>query len=211
MTTEYVSNKALLAELRNYKDQLQALVDSGSDEKPQLSKNLANAILQINERLSTSFNFVGYSYRDEMIADGVLKCFRKIDKFDPDRSDNPFAFFTQIAWNEFINRIKIERKETSIKAKLVREKMPDDFIQSGIDVDPDAANAFVEFLKDNDVLVDYYELSRVSKDAEEETVLVHHDKHGKIHHSLTHRNKTAYVKKKKEVAEEIFDLSQFEA
>jgi hypothetical protein len=79
---------------------------------------------------------------------------------------------------------------------MINEKLSSDFVMhGGMQDDPDFSNAFVEFLKDNEVLVDHY---AVAKD----------DKKFKVHDSLVHRNKTAYVKKVKEV-EETFDLSEF--
>jgi DNA-directed RNA polymerase specialized sigma24 family protein len=60
---------------------------------------------------------MGYSYKDEMIADAIENCVSAAHSFDPEKSNNPFAYFTQIAWNAFIRRISKEKKQAYIKHK----------------------------------------------------------------------------------------------
>ena len=199
-SNHYVSNKELLVACTAYSKAYKEAKESGS-ELPTVPADIGSAIVRIANKLSTNYNFVGYSYRDDMIGDGILKCLAKIHNFDHERSDNPFAFITQICWNSFIERIKIERKAASIKAKMIREKMSSEFVEHGASIDdPDATNAFVEFLKDHDVMVDYFEQSKVEK------------KNNGVHQSLVHRNKTPYEKREVEeiVTEAEFDLSIFE-
>ena len=71
----------------------------------------------ICNKLATKPNFIGYSYKDEMIADAIENCVAAAHSFDPDKSNNPFAYFTQIAWNAFIRRIAKEKKQAYIKHK----------------------------------------------------------------------------------------------
>lgn len=138
-----------------------------------------------------------------MVADGIMKCLTKIHLFDSERSQNPFAYISQICWNAFILRIKIEQNQSSVKAKMIREKLSSEYVQHGVDSDTeDSGNAFVEFLKANDAYVDYNQ-ARI-------------DKHSSgIHPSLKHRNKTAYATKEGDPdaleGVEQFDLSQFES
>ena len=136
-----------------------------------------------------------------MLADGIIKCLMKIHLFDDTRSNNPFAYISQICWNEFILRIKTEQNQSSVKARLIREKMSSEYVQHGVDSDDsETGNAFVDFLKDNDAYIDYNQM-RI-------------DKASGIHPSLKHRNKTAYVAKETDPdildGVEQFDLSQFE-
>ena len=44
-----------------------------------------------------------------------------IDKFDPNMSSNPFAYFTQIIYYAFVRRITKEKKQQMIKEKLLKE------------------------------------------------------------------------------------------
>ena len=81
----------------------------------QISEYLGECILKICTNLAHKNNFNGYSYKDEMIADGIENCLAVIDKFDPSKSDNPFAYFTQCAFFAFIRRIQREKKQQEIK------------------------------------------------------------------------------------------------
>src|SRR5437764_781068 len=74
-------------------------------------------ILDLCNRLSTRYNFNGYSYKDMMVDDAILTCCKAITKFDPTKTDNIFNYFTTIAWRAFQLRIIEERKQTAIKHK----------------------------------------------------------------------------------------------
>ena len=84
---------------------------------PQIPRYVGECFLMICNKLSTKPNFMGYSYRDDMIADAIENCVIAAHSFDPDKSSNPFAYFTQIAWNAFIRRIQKEKKQSYIKHK----------------------------------------------------------------------------------------------
>lgn len=195
---DYVNNKELYAELKLYNQKYKLSLELG-EEKPQISDKIANAIIQIATRMSNSYNFVGYSYKSEMISDGILKCFSKIHSFDPEKSENPFAWASQVVWNSFLLRIKKEQQQSSVKARLIRNKMSSEFVEHGADYDNENGdNGFVEFLKANDAFVDYIEQSKTST---------------KQNESTKHRNKTPYRKKADTVVKEVIpevDLTIFE-
>ena len=116
MTTHYVDNKHLYSVIVEYK----ALVAEAAAEnkpKPLIPNYVGHCILQIGKRLSTKPNFINYSYRDEMISDGVENCISYFDNFDPAKSSNPFAYFTQIIYYAFLRRIQKEKKQSYIKHK----------------------------------------------------------------------------------------------
>jgi len=193
--SDYVNGKALYAELKIYHAEYQEAMKAGKD-KPQMSNMIAIALMQIATRLSNSHNFVNYTYKDEFVADGIIKCVHKVHRFDPEKGENPFAYFTQICWNAAINRIKIEQHQSSVKARLVRDKMSSEFVEHGADADSDdGTNSFVEFMKENDCFIDYEEIKKE-----------------KIKGVLVHRNKSGYNKKEVLEAEALpeFDLTQFE-
>lgn len=98
--------------------------ESGVEEPPKI---IIDALIQINNRLATKGNFKNYTYIDEMVGEGILACIIAIQKrkYDPYKWNNPFAYFTQIAWNEFITVIKKEHKESYIKHKSLEEHMID--------------------------------------------------------------------------------------
>ena len=68
--------------------------------------------LKIATHLSYKPNFVNYMFREDMICDGIENCLQYIDNFDPEKSKNPFAYFTQIIYYAFLRRIQ-KREETT--------------------------------------------------------------------------------------------------
>lgn len=69
------------------------------DEK--VPDDIAEGIFQICTNLARSGRFAGYTWKDDMIGEAILDCIRSARKFNPERSSNPFAYFTQIAYNAF--------------------------------------------------------------------------------------------------------------
>lgn len=86
-------------------------------DKPVITNYIGECIFLICNNLAKKPNFVGYTYKDEFISDGIIDCISAVDNFDPDKTNNPFAYFTQIAWNAFVRRIHKERKQAYIKFK----------------------------------------------------------------------------------------------
>ena len=64
-------------------------------------------------------NFINYTYRDDMISDGIENCLQYMNNFNPKKSNNPFAYFTQIIYYAFIRRIQKEKKQQDVKAKVI--------------------------------------------------------------------------------------------
>ena len=113
----YVNNKDFYNEMVEYKKQLRESEAIGED-KPQLTDYIAKCFWDIAMGLSNKPNFINYTYRDEMIMDGVENCIRYCHNFDPEKSKNPFAYFTQIIYYAFLRRIEKEKKQTYVKFKL---------------------------------------------------------------------------------------------
>lgn len=112
----YINNKTFYEEMVKYKELVRYAAKEGK-AKPQIPNYVGECILMICQKLSTKPNFINYSYRDDMVADGIENCVAAVDNFDPDKSVNPFAYFTQIAWYAFIRRIAKEKKQSYIKHK----------------------------------------------------------------------------------------------
>ena len=115
----YVNNKQFLEAIVVRKQHLREAEESG-DPKPQITNYLGECILKIANHLSYRPNFINYTYRDEMISDGIENSLQYIDNFDPEKSKNPFAYFTQIIYFAFIRRITKEKKQQMIKEKLLK-------------------------------------------------------------------------------------------
>ena len=77
--------------------------------------------LKIATHLSYKPNFVNYMFRDDMISDGIENCVQYIHNFDPAKSKNPFAYFTQIIHYAFLRRIQKEKKQLDIKNKIIEK------------------------------------------------------------------------------------------
>jgi hypothetical protein len=122
MATHYVDNKHLFAVIVEYKQAVAQAKEEGKP-KPMIPNYVGECILLIAKRLSTKPNFVNYSYRDEMISDGIENCISYFDNFDPEKSTNPFAYFTQIIYFAFLRRIQKEKKQTYIKHKTAENSM----------------------------------------------------------------------------------------
>ena len=116
----YVDNKQFLAAIIKRKEEIKEAEEAG-EPKPQITNYLGECILKIANHLSYRPNFINYTYREEMISDGIENCLQYIDKFDPNMSSNPFAYFTQIIYYAFIRRITKEKKQQQIKEKILKE------------------------------------------------------------------------------------------
>ena len=96
-------------------------------EPPRVSEYIGECIYKIATRLSTKPNFINYSYRDEMICDGIENCLQYINNFNPEKSQNAFAYITQIIYYAFLRRIQKEKKQTHIKNKIIENRQYETF------------------------------------------------------------------------------------
>ena len=116
----YVNNKQLLEALIVYRAKVAAAAEEGKP-KPRITNYLGSCFLKIATHLSYKPNFVNYMFRDDMISDGIENCVQYIHNFDPEKSRNPFAYFTQIIHYAFLRRIQKEKKQLDIKNKIIEK------------------------------------------------------------------------------------------
>jgi hypothetical protein len=121
----YVDNKKFLEALENYRDEVQIAKIKGRP-KPRVNNYIGDCFLKIATHLSYRPNFINYMYKDDMICDGVENCIQYIDNFDPAKSKNPFAYFTQIIYYAFLRRIQKEKRQLDIKDKIIEKSGFDD-------------------------------------------------------------------------------------
>lgn len=112
----YVDNKKFLQAMIEYRDSVKKS-QSENLTRPIVPFYIAECIMKIATHLSYKPNFINYSFRDEMVSDGIENCLQYIDNFNPDRSDNPFSYFTQIIYFAFLRRIQKEKKYLYTKYK----------------------------------------------------------------------------------------------
>lgn len=86
---------------------------------PPIPDYIGECFDKLCKNLSTKGNFSGYSrhWKEEMISDGMVDCVAAVNNFNPERTENPFSYFTMIAWNAFLRRIKSEKKQVYVKHK----------------------------------------------------------------------------------------------
>src|SRR5210317_1232333 len=143
----YVNNKDFLEAMTAYKKEVDKAKRQKKD-KPLVSDYIGSCFLKIANHLSYRPNFINYTFRDDMISDGIENCLQYLDNFNPEKSNNPFAYFTQIIYYAFIRRIQKEKKQTTIKHKLIMDNNYDDVaLQPGDD--GEFKNQFREFLQKN--------------------------------------------------------------
>jgi len=121
-TRNYVNNPEFLEAIVAYKKLCNEAEDCG-EKKPQIPNYIGQCIYQISTRLASKPNFSGYSYKDEMISDGLENAIQALGNFDPEKSHNPFAYFTQIIWYAFLRRIDKEKKQLYIKHKVTENSV----------------------------------------------------------------------------------------
>lgn len=117
---EYVNNKELLAALIEYKQQCLDAESNGLPD-PKIPNYIGECWQKIAEGISHKPNFINYPYKDDMIADGVENCLMYFRNFNPDKSKNPFAYFTQIIKWAFVRRIQKEKKQLYVKCKATEQ------------------------------------------------------------------------------------------
>ena len=143
----YVDNKKFLAAIIERKE-LMAESEAAGDGPPQITNYLGECILKIANHLSYRPNFINYTYREEMISDGIENCLQYIDRFDPAKSSNPFAYFTQIIYYAFVRRITKEKKQQKIKDRILKRSNISDMIAvQAHDDDATYQNQYIEFLE----------------------------------------------------------------
>jgi DNA-directed RNA polymerase specialized sigma24 family protein len=147
----YVDNKSLYATMVEFKVACKDAEECGEDAPP-IPDMVGAALLKIANRLSTKPNFINYTFREEMVSDGIENCINYIGNFDPNKSKNPFAYFTQIIYYAFLRRIQKEKKQLYIKHKAIENHMAfDEWIDpiDGTRITADAHNHEpTEYMKD---------------------------------------------------------------
>ena len=124
---------------------------------PRVTEYIGECIYKIATRLSTRPNFINYTYRYEMICDGIENTLQYISNFNPEKSSNAFAYVTQICYYAFLRRIQKEKKQTKIKQKQIENAgvLFDTYTTVDGVQDPAFVNTAVEWMKDNMIKEDY--------------------------------------------------------
>ena len=114
----YVNNKEFLAALIKYREDKEIAEMKGLP-KPPIPRYIGECFLKIANHLSFKPNFVNYMFKEDMVSDGIENCVQYIHNFNPEKSQNPFAYFTQIIHYAFLRRIQREKRQLEIKNKII--------------------------------------------------------------------------------------------
>jgi hypothetical protein len=151
MTTEvdkknhYIINADFLAALIEHKQKINDAKEKG-EELPPVSNYIGDCFIKIAKHLSYKNNFINYSYKDEMISDAIENCLAVVNNFDPAKSKNPFAYFTQITFFAFVRRIQHEKKQMYMKYRYISQMDITEMITQEHD-NGEFQNQFLEYLK----------------------------------------------------------------
>tara|TARA_Y100001963_G_scaffold131628_1_gene189231 strand:- start:10 stop:480 length:471 start_codon:yes stop_codon:yes gene_type:complete len=128
----YVNNKEFLYAIVAYKKSIKDAEEAG-EPKPRITNYLGECFLKIATHLSYKPNFVNYMFKDDMICDGIENCVQYINNFNPEKSTNPFAYFTQIIHYAFLRRIQKEKKQLEIRQKIIERSGFDEVMSADED------------------------------------------------------------------------------
>lgn len=167
----YVDNKKLFTEMVKYLNVLNEAKEKTSNKKewPRVPPYIGEAIFLIASKLSTRPNFIAYSFRDEMISDGVENCLMYLHNFNPDKTNNPFAYFTQIIYYAFIRRIQKEQKQQAIKHKALINSSILNELANMPEGDKALFNTMInpEFIQKSSEMVEKFEKTKVGSRAKQ--------------------------------------------
>lgn len=144
-TSHYIDNKKFYAALVDYK----VLVDEAKAQgnpQPQVPNYIGDCFIKIATHLSYKSNFINYTFKDDMISDGIENCLTAVAKFDPTKSSNPFAYYTQIVYFAFIRRIQKEKKQQATKYKMI-ENIDIDQIITQEQGNEELSNQFLDYVR----------------------------------------------------------------
>ena len=144
----YVDNKKFLHAMIEHRLKVQKAEDN-KRKKPVVTNYIGECFLKIANHLSYRPNFINYTYRDDMISDGIENCLQYMSNFNSEKSSNPFAYFTQIIYYAFIRRIQKEKKQQDVKAKLISNTGVELMMDSLVGDDAQYKNQMLDFLQKN--------------------------------------------------------------
>lgn len=152
----YVSNKQLYIEYKEWYAQKEFALANGLPD-PQIPPFIVDAMMKIATRLSYKPNFIRYSFREDMIGDGLVDCIRFADKFkltyiskkdNQEKIGNPFSYITTTCFNAYLRRIDKEKQQKYVKAMIVAQSPDHEFLHQSNDDDNSYVNQYVEFLRE---------------------------------------------------------------
>jgi hypothetical protein len=130
-SAHYVSNPDLYNEFVLWKA-ARVLAEADGLEEPAIPEKIGKGIMQIANNFIKKYNWQSNTkWKDEMVGDAILNCILYVRNFDPDKSKNPFSYFTQTCYYAFLRRIEKEKEEDYVKHKSTLNSLVFQEIQNG--------------------------------------------------------------------------------
>lgn len=150
-SNHYVDNDKFLAAMMEFREKVLTAKAAGLKRRdegwPVVTNYIGECFLKIAQHFSYRPNFSGYSYREEMISDAVENCLKYADNFDPEKTKNPFAYFTQITFYAFLRRIAKEKEEMIGKFKYIQTLNIEELLSSNGE-DGEVVNQYLAYLQE---------------------------------------------------------------
>ena len=140
----YVNNKEFLAALVKLREDREIAEIKGLP-KPPIPRYVGECFLKIANHLSFKPNFVNYMFKEDMISHGIENCVQYIHNFNPEKSQNPFAYFTQIIHYAFLRRIQREKRQLEIKNKILERSCYSEVFVDSNKIDGDNYSDYNQF------------------------------------------------------------------
>ena len=147
-TEYYVNNKELLEAMTSYRERV-IYAKEHDKPKPRVSNYVGDCFLKIATHLSYRPNFINYMFKEDMVSDGVENCVQYCNNFDPTKSKNPFAYFTQIVYFAFLRRIAKEKRQMDIRDKLIEKNGYEQVFHSDTKDDSSTMNSIKSRIETN--------------------------------------------------------------
>ena len=143
--THYIDNEKFFKELCKHGVAVRR-AKRLKEESPQLSEYIGDCFIKIANNMAYRPNFNNYTFLDEMISDGIENCLIYVNNFDPKKSTNAFAYFSQIVWYAFVRRIQKEKRQLSTKYRYIETLGVDDIIRQAHD-EGEYETPYIDYLK----------------------------------------------------------------
>jgi DNA-directed RNA polymerase specialized sigma subunit len=166
-TIHYIDNSKFLEEMIKHRDAVSA-AKLKDKIPPPVPEYIGECFMKIAQRLSFRPNFINYAFKDDMISDGIENCLQYIHNFNPEKSTNPFAYFTQIIYYAFIRRIQKEKKQLYIKYKAIENH---DFITQEEGEYYQAPDVSSDFKTNMHKFIETFEKNKKKKSKKQDTIL----------------------------------------
>jgi DNA-directed RNA polymerase specialized sigma subunit len=84
-----------------------------------VTEDLAKMLLMLARKYAQRPCFVSYTYKEDMISEAITNLCHNALKFNPEKSSNPFAYYTSCIHSSFLQFLNVEKKHRRIRDQLL--------------------------------------------------------------------------------------------